>query len=158
MKRLLTALCFIAFATGQLFAQAPSVGGGKVYTKTSSYTVKSTDLGNTLAFNCSTSCTATMPASTSSWPKNIPVKIQNISVTSVPVTIQATGPSTIFGMPTPIVLTAQGNYVELTANTANNYFASGVVGTPIAPVTSVAFMIDGSNCFLVSPGICFLVQ
>jgi hypothetical protein len=123
------ALCM---AASQAFAQSPPVGNNMPVqpTKTSGFTVKSTDLKTMIPMNCSAPCTVTLPHSTSSFPKGYPVIIQTIGSSSV--TIAPTPTSTIYGLPTTggnLVLSTSGNWVSLTADQANNYLAYGQIGS-----------------------------
>jgi hypothetical protein len=141
------------------FAQAPPVGGASPVQpqKTGSYTIKPTDLKSTIPFNCTSPCTVTMPRATASFPKGYPVTIQNIGSTTV--TITATPPSTLYGVPVTngnIILNQYGQYAEISADAANNYLASGVVASGGAPTNSL-LIISGSK-LLISTGSSFLIQ
>lgn len=153
--RLLALACCVLWAV-TCFAQAPPVGGNQPVqaTKTGSYTVKSTDLKTQIPFNCAAPCTVTMPASTASWPKGYPITILNSGTTTV--TIHATSPSSIYGMPltgADLQLTNQGNYAVLTADKANNYAAYGITGSGTV-VAGTHFMLlhAGGHVLLHSGG------
>jgi hypothetical protein len=121
----------LALLAGPALAQSPPSGNDMPVqpAKTSNYTITPTDLKTAIPFNCSSPCTVTLPHSTSAFPKGYPVVIQDIGSGTVTIT---TTTSVLYGLPTTggnIVLTNSGNWASITADTANNYLASGVIGT-----------------------------
>jgi hypothetical protein len=124
---ILTLLAFAAPASAQT-KNSPPVGNSMPVqpAKTGNYTVTQRDLRTIIPMNCASGCTVTMPQSTSSFPKGYPVIIQNIGAAGA-VTVTATT-STLYGVPLTsgnILLAQCGDYVLVTADSSNNYLASG---------------------------------
>lgn len=117
--------------------------------KTGNYTIKNSDLKSIIPMNCSSSCVVTFPASTSSFPKGYPVQIGDIGTAQV--TVTPTGPSTIYGVPLTsgnVLMNTTGQFVNITADTANNFYASGVV----AP-TQGMLITGGSSLMTIGTGL-----
>ncbi len=150
---LAAALCCSMIAHAQ---NSPPVGNNLPVqpTKTSNYTIKNSDLKTIIPMNCSSPCTVTMPHSTGTFPKGYPVIIQNVGSTAV--TVSATT-STIYGLPLTsgsVVLTTQGNWVSMTADTANNYLAYGFIGSGGGGGGSGILLTCGTSLCTCGTGLC----
>jgi hypothetical protein len=157
--RALLALAIMVVSSAAFAQNSPPVGNQFPVqpARTSSYTIKQSDLKSAIPFNCSSPCTVTFPQVTSSWPKGYPVLIESIG--SATVTISA-NTSTLYGMPLTsgsIVLLTLGNFAWVTADPSNNYFASGVTGSGGGGGTNHLLVQTGSS-FLIQTGSFLLIQ